>query len=877
MTHVTFQITQDASRVYADGTESASVALATVNTNPTIAPGTTFLARFLIRETDGGSGSKAFIVRYSKNGGSFADITTTSSNVKAVNSGSLTDGDDTTQRIGSGTFISNNNAVTEDGTIASVTFAASEEIEILSALQIVASDVVDGDVIELAIFEDFAVPLDAYTADLFVIVLEDSGSGLVIEQLVLGEIVASSTLTLPEISGGTDMLYLVAVGTDVLVNVSSISGGSLTWSLEKRQGGGRGQDQVEIWSAFGSPSAFQPAITMASSSDALIGSCTRISGADTSTPTEDPVGENTNGENGATSGGTDDNAVTLTTGSTNADSIHFVALVPRLNEITVDDANFIRRSYNQNGAGGDEINLYVETYLKSATGDDTYNVTLSSTSDWCAAGVVVIPASGTAHTQTVAGTLTSAGILLIETQKVIAGTLATVGVYNMLLDRSLIRTLTTGGGLIKETQRNLSGTLTLAGILVSVKLVMKSIAGTLTTAGALIKETRRDLLATLTTSGGFNVLISRALAGTLTTAGALIKETQKAFTGTLTSVGVLIREAQKSLTGTLTTSGGLSKLLSRTLSGTLTSAGGLIKQTQKVLAGILTTAGVLTTIKLFQRAFTATLTTAGDLTKRVDRSLGGTLTSVGTLVIQTQKSLAGALSTSGILTTIKQFVRALSGTLTSVGTLTKETQRNLTSTLTTAGGLIKQTQKVLTATLTTVGALSSIKQFTLALTATLTSAGTLTKETRRSLVGALTSAGTLIKQIQRNLVGTLTSAGTLVKQTQKALTATLTSTGALIKRTLKVLTSALTSAGALATSFISGSIRQAIAGTLTMAGTLTTTFTEGVSIVAAAVPSVRRLVERMDLGGITDRLEIKRANTTFKIDPKAGKLPIDKK
>lgn len=113
--------------------------------------------------------------------------------------------------------------------------------------------------------------------------------------------------------------------------------------------------------------------------------------------------------------------------------------------------------------------------------------------------------AGTVQTQSLSGTVTTAGALVRSTSHLLAGT------------------LTTAGELLKRTARALTGTLTTAGVLVAIKTALKSLAGTLTTAGALSKQTQKAVSGTLTTSGSVLKRIAKLLAGTLSFGGTLSK------------------------------------------------------------------------------------------------------------------------------------------------------------------------------------------------------------------------------------------------------------------------------------------------------------------------------------------------------------------
>ena len=167
--------------------------------------------------------------------------------------------------------------------------------------------------------------------------------------------------------------------------------------------------------------------------------------------------------------------------------------------------------------------------------------------------------SGTAYTQTVAGTLASAGEIIRKTGKPVAGTLTTAGSLVRKTLKVVAGTLTTAGGLVRKTLKVVAGTLTMAGDVATRKyhLYLQAVDGTLTSSGTLVLKTSKVLAGTLTSSGAIIRKTSKVLAGTLTTAGTLTRKTLKVLAGTLTMAGDLTRKTLKVLAGTLTSAGTL--------------------------------------------------------------------------------------------------------------------------------------------------------------------------------------------------------------------------------------------------------------------------------------------------------------------------------
>lgn len=193
--------------------------------------------------------------------------------------------------------------------------------------------------------------------------------------------------------------------------------------------------------------------------------------------------------------------------------------------------------------------LWGDWPLQADDDDDSGNArhfTTSGTVTYSEAGPD-IGGGGTAYTQSVAGTLTTAGALAKRAAKRPAGTLTTAGV------------------LAKRTSKSLAGSLTTAGVLA--KRTSKSLAGSLTTAGAIVRSAAKSLAGTLTAAGG---LVANYVSGSATFS--------QVVGGTLTTAGTLAKRTSKSLAGTLATAGSISRAISKLLSGTLTTAGGLLRE-----------------------------------------------------------------------------------------------------------------------------------------------------------------------------------------------------------------------------------------------------------------------------------------------------------
>lgn len=138
------------------------------DTNPTqgqIPLDTTFLLRF-VEQCDATSLSNVDgEFQYRKNGGTWTNITTTSTVVKAVAATALTNGSNCTQRLsGTGTFESSGAGQTEDGTSGGTAndIVANGNSETECGLQLLSAGLTGGDVVEFRLTRDGGILFDSY-------------------------------------------------------------------------------------------------------------------------------------------------------------------------------------------------------------------------------------------------------------------------------------------------------------------------------------------------------------------------------------------------------------------------------------------------------------------------------------------------------------------------------------------------------------------------------------------------------------------------------------------------------------------------------------------------------------------------------------------
>lgn len=154
-----FVLAQDQFRFYEDnGTNATQTEIAAVNTNivrATASP--TLCLRVLLQESGGASGASTddFQLQVSKNGGSYVNVTTTSSNVKAFDSVNLTDGGSIGSRL-SGSGSSSARVLSEDGLVDNQSVTALTWAEFLYTLELVPADLADNDTLDFRVLHNGA-------------------------------------------------------------------------------------------------------------------------------------------------------------------------------------------------------------------------------------------------------------------------------------------------------------------------------------------------------------------------------------------------------------------------------------------------------------------------------------------------------------------------------------------------------------------------------------------------------------------------------------------------------------------------------------------------------------------------------------------------
>ena len=200
----------------------------------------------------------------------------------------------------------------------------------------------------------------------------------------------TSVSTTGNVTGVAGHLYLAAISMKPYKAVSAVNGMGLTWSLVDAQCSGRNQTGVEVWIGEGSATDGVVTATLANSSQSIAIVVTRYSGADLTNPVGNIVSGNTTGEDGACSGGSDNNAYAFTLNTDGNNSTIFGAASMR-NKQHVPGGSFVEREEFRQGSGGSQASIAVFDSIITAPAAVPFAGGFSSNVDWAVIGVELKP------------------------------------------------------------------------------------------------------------------------------------------------------------------------------------------------------------------------------------------------------------------------------------------------------------------------------------------------------------------------------------------------------------------------------------------------------------------------------------------------------
>jgi hypothetical protein len=198
-----------------------------------------------------------------------------------------------------------------------------------------------------------------------------------------------TSASLTAISG---QLYLAAISTKPKVNVLSITGLGLSWSLVKAQCSGRNATGVEVWKAQGMPTSNTTVAAMlASESDNAVIAVSRYSGVDGVTPIGNVISGNTNGANGLCASGVDTNLYSFNLVTATNGAMVYGAAAMRSKNHTPGTGYTERAEIHQGSASSTTASVAVEDKGIASASTVTVNGTFNSKVDWAVVALEMKP------------------------------------------------------------------------------------------------------------------------------------------------------------------------------------------------------------------------------------------------------------------------------------------------------------------------------------------------------------------------------------------------------------------------------------------------------------------------------------------------------
>jgi uncharacterized repeat protein (TIGR02543 family) len=204
-----------------------------------------------------------------------------------------------------------------------------------------------------------------------------------------GSPVVKTSTSLTAISG---QLYLAAISTRPKVSVQSVSGLGLTWTLVRAQCSGRNTTGVEVWKALGTPSANDTVrATLAGLPTNAAIAVSRYSGVDGVSPIGNTISGNTNGPNGACSGGVDSNAYSLNLTTTMNGAMVYGAVTMRSKTHIRGTGYTERVEFHQGTVSNTMASIATEDQTFASAGTVVVDGSFNASVDWAVVALEMKP------------------------------------------------------------------------------------------------------------------------------------------------------------------------------------------------------------------------------------------------------------------------------------------------------------------------------------------------------------------------------------------------------------------------------------------------------------------------------------------------------
>ncbi|MCI0551854.1 MAG: Pvc16 family protein, partial [Anaerolineae bacterium] len=221
---------------------------------------------------------------------------------------------------------------------------------------------------------------------------ETGGQQITFEEIKTGESSDSDTVATSErLTGVSGHLYLAAISTKPHGEVTNVTGLGLTWTRVRSLCAGRNRTGIQMWRAQGTPSG-DGAVTaiLSDTPENVVIAVSRYSGVATDNPIGNVISGNTNGLDGACSGGDDSDAFSFDFTTTADKAVLYGAIAMRQRRHTPGQG-YTKRGELSTGTGGDDAGLFVEDKHVPSVGTIMFDGSFSDEVDWAVLALEIRP------------------------------------------------------------------------------------------------------------------------------------------------------------------------------------------------------------------------------------------------------------------------------------------------------------------------------------------------------------------------------------------------------------------------------------------------------------------------------------------------------
>jgi hypothetical protein len=240
-----------------------------------------------------------------------------------------------------------------------------------------------------------------------------SGSSIVYEESRTGGASGSTTVTTAtNLTGVSNNLYLAAISTRPRKLVKSVTGLGLNWTLVKSICSGNiSTTSMEVWMAQGTPSG-DGAVTATfwSAPSTAVIAVSRYSGVAAVNPIGNVIGGNTNGLNGACSGGVDANSYSFNLATTMDGAVVYGAVALKARTHTP-GAGYTERVEFQHPHAVNPIGIAVEDKSVASAATVAIDGSFNGPVDWAMVALEIKPQGGIPKSSEAAENQSTNGLL----------------------------------------------------------------------------------------------------------------------------------------------------------------------------------------------------------------------------------------------------------------------------------------------------------------------------------------------------------------------------------------------------------------------------------------------------------------------------------